>query len=214
MDFQSFPIDKSGINSKVPVRQKDSPSWLLKDALLTQSPKKRRNVLNKHWWIITGRVDADELQSKCILLMGCSQSPCFYLFIYLLSTYSRKSAFLASNLKLCFLNVHYLIHSGPVAIDESILKLKFYLFSFAFFRSPLTQSDWEIVQPCKWHKLLVLLPRKTNFNGFEFPSSERRGDVIRHAVPTRNNSIHLFTIESSSLHCRKKVWSGRSVAWI
>lgn len=105
----------------------------------TESRKEK--CIEQTLMIITAKVDADELQSKCILLMSCSQSPClvFYLFIYLLSTYSTKSAFQASSLEICFLNVHYLIHSGPVAIDESILKLKFYLFCFAFFSSPLTQ---------------------------------------------------------------------------
>lgn len=137
--------------------------------------------------------------------------PRFCLFIYLLSSYSRKSAFQASSLEICFLNVHYLIHSGPVAIDESILKLKFIY--FALLSSTLrSHSNWEVIQPCKWHKLLVLLLRKTNFYGIEFPSGERRGDVIRHAVPTWNNSIHLFTIESSSLHCEKRFeWKKRSV---
>lgn len=83
------------------------------------------------WWVTIEMHIIDELFTVSM--------PRFYLFIYLRSSYSRKSAFQASSLEICFLNVHYLIHSGPVAIDESILKLKFYLFCFAFFSSPLTQ---------------------------------------------------------------------------
>lgn len=103
------------------------------------------------------KVDDDELQSKCILLT--SSCRCLRLFIYLF--YSGKermlNAMAGPRERNCCYNVHYLIHSEQVAIDESILKIEMlrYLFMFRVLRLMLHSSFEMIIQPCKWHKLLV-----------------------------------------------------------